>query len=99
MPVMRGLVVTLALATLVACGDHYEGGGRRNEIPGGGAGGTPNVSVGDGMSSGGTSSMAGTSAAEGGAGEGGTFPFPFPLGGSGGSAGSGEAGGSGGTGG
>jgi hypothetical protein len=84
-------VVLLALSA-IGCGDDYEGGGRRDKVPSEETSQGPGVGLGDGMSTqGGTSGVAGM-AAQGGAGDGGTSPFPFPIGGTtggGGTAGTG----------
>lgn len=85
------LIGALALlASLGACGDHYEGGGRRNQVPtDSSTSGGPALGTGDGMSShGGSANTVGGSDAAGEGGGGGTFPFPF-----GGAAGSGGTGG------
>lgn len=84
----------LVLASgVVACGDHYEGGGRRNEVPtDSSSSGGPALGTGDGTSThGGATSNGGAGGAAGTGGYSGTFPFPF--GGSVSSAGSGGTGG------
>lgn len=88
MHLRRTVALLTALGAFGACGgDHYEGGGRRNEVPSSSGSGKPSVGLGDGMSmNGGTSSLG-----EGGAGDAGTagaggFPFPFPFGGTSGAA-------------
>lgn len=75
MRVTRFFWALTTLASSVSCGDHYEGGGRRHEIPTESSSGRPNVAPGDGSSTQGGS--AGTSfVAEGGeAGSGGFFPL------------------------
>jgi hypothetical protein len=73
-------VRVLALLGFTACGEHYEGGGRRDEVPTEESSQGPNIGSGDGTSTqgGSTSASAGTLATEppgGESGSGGTFPF------------------------
>lgn len=83
-----GVMVTVLSG--VACGDHYEEGGRRDKVPTEETNQGPGVGLGDGMSTqGGTSAAAGSTTVGGEAGSGGTIPFPFPFGGSAGSGGTG----------
>lgn len=51
MPLVRKLLVLLVLTTVAGCGDHYEGGGRREEIPVGNSSGGPSLGLGGGTSS------------------------------------------------
>jgi hypothetical protein len=51
MPLAGRVVLAVALAVkLVACGDHYEGGGRRRELPTSDQPETPGIGPGDGSS-------------------------------------------------
>jgi hypothetical protein len=72
-------VRVLALLGFTACGEHYEGGGRRDEVPTEESSQGPNIGSGDGTSTqGGASAVAGGPATEppgGESGSGGTFPF------------------------
>lgn len=83
------LAVGAGLTALTACGDHYEGGGRRSEVPtdaSSSSGGGPKVGLGDGMNT-----KAGSSYADEGGADG------ADVAGSGGFAGALFAGGTGGT--
>lgn len=81
MQLMRELGALVVVLTVVGCGDHYEGGGRREEVPtdSDSTSGGPNVGLGGGTStSGGTD--AGGSSEVGGSDVGGTGGNPFTAG-------------------
>lgn len=89
---MRLVLVLMSLLWVANCGgDHYEGGGRRNELPepsAAGMAGTFNIAPGDA-----SSSQAGSGGGAGDSAQGGDAGLAhFPFGGSAGSSGSGGEG-------
>jgi hypothetical protein len=92
MQLIRWFGVTTCIAAVIGCGDHYEGGGRREEVPidTNSSSGGPNIGLGGGMSSsGGGGTTAGGAGGTDAAGSAGTPGFPFTAG-SGGSSGDGS---------
>lgn len=62
MQLMRNLGALVVLASVVGCGDHYEGGGRREEVPTDttSTSGGPNIGLGGGTSTSGGTATGGT---------------------------------------
>jgi hypothetical protein len=81
----------LTMLSLVACGEHYEGGGRRDKVPTEETSEGPGTGLGNGMSTqGGSAGTAGNGSTTGGGEDsGGAPPFPSPFAGAAGTGGTG----------